>query len=76
VLKRLNLGTIVYSDLQFQVFKRAYICLAACKDGFAVGCQPILCFDGCWLKDKYESQLLNVVAINVNDYIFPVAYSF
>jgi hypothetical protein len=62
VLKRLNLGTIVYSDLQ-------------CKDGFAVGCQPILCFDGCWLKDKYESQLLSVVAINANDYIFPVAYS-
>lgn len=31
-------------------FKRLYICLGACKEGFKVGCKPIVGLDGSFIK--------------------------
>ncbi|KAJ1703111.1 hypothetical protein LUZ63_002890 [Rhynchospora breviuscula] len=57
------------------VFKRAYICLAAYREGFLAGCRRIISLDGCFLKTRYEGQLLSAIAIDANDCIFPIAYA-
>jgi hypothetical protein len=45
-LKKANPRSTVIYDLRLQVFKRAYIGLAACRNGFLAGCRPIICLDG------------------------------
>jgi MuDR family transposase/MULE transposase domain len=74
-LKKSNVGSAIFYDLQYQVFRRAYICLAACKNGFLAGCRRILSFDGCYLKGRYGGQLLSAIGIDSNDCIFPIAYA-
>ncbi|KAH0666466.1 hypothetical protein KY285_027672 [Solanum tuberosum] len=57
-------------------FQRIYICFAACKLAFKVGCRKIIGVDGCWLKGPmYGTQLLTVVGIDGNNNIFPIAYA-
>ncbi|KAJ1703320.1 hypothetical protein LUZ63_003099 [Rhynchospora breviuscula] len=74
-IRKTNPGSTVIYDLRNKVFKRAYICLAACKQGFLSGCRPIISVDGCFLKTRYGGQLLTAVGIDANDCIFPVAYA-
>jgi MULE transposase domain len=74
-LKKSNVGSAIFYDLQYQVFRRAYICLAACKNGFLAGCRRILSFDGCYLKGRYGGQLLSAIGIDANDCIFSIAYA-
>ncbi|CAN1120324.1 hypothetical protein LINPERHAP2_LOCUS143 [Linum perenne] len=52
-----------------------YCCLAACKDGFLVGCRKIICIDRCFLKTLHGGQLLSAVGIDGNYGIFPIAYA-
>ncbi|KAH0739567.1 hypothetical protein KY290_038272 [Solanum tuberosum] len=57
-------------------FQRIYICFAACKLAFKVGCRKIIGVDGCWLKGPmYGTQLLIAVGIDGNNNIFPIAYA-
>ncbi|XVF46934.1 hypothetical protein PTKIN_Ptkin03bG0068200 [Pterospermum kingtungense] len=65
--------TICYLDAR--LFKRMYVCLKACKDGFKAGCRPIISLDGCFLKGYYGGQLLVAVGIDANDCIYPLAYA-
>ncbi|KAJ3697435.1 hypothetical protein LUZ61_001140 [Rhynchospora tenuis] len=74
-IKRKNPGTTIIYELRNKVFKRAYMCLAACKEGFLAGCRPIISLDGCFLKTRYGGQLLSAVGIDANDCIFPIAYA-
>jgi hypothetical protein len=52
-----------------------YVCLDACKKGFKYGCRPILRLDACHLKGEYGGQLLCAVGKDMNDYMFPIAYT-
>ncbi|KAK6778077.1 hypothetical protein RDI58_024795 [Solanum bulbocastanum] len=57
-------------------FQRVYLCFAACKEAFKVGCRRIVGVDGCWLKGPmYGNQLLTAVGLDANNNIFPVAYA-
>ncbi|KAG5582595.1 hypothetical protein H5410_053222, partial [Solanum commersonii] len=55
-------------------FLEFYVCLGALNEAFKLGCRPLISLDGCWLKGTYRGNLLSAVAIDPNDYIFPVAY--
>ncbi|XP_074278428.1 uncharacterized protein LOC141602017 [Silene latifolia] len=55
------------------IFKRFYVCLKACKDGFIAGYRPILEVDGCHLRGVYPGMCLVAVGIDGNNNIFPVA---
>lgn len=55
------------------VFQAMYICLAPLKKGFLAGCRQVISVDGCFLKGLYGEQLLTVVGINANNYIYPIA---
>ncbi|KAK4383930.1 hypothetical protein Sango_3107200 [Sesamum angolense] len=56
-------------------FKRLYICWGALKQGFLMGCRPIICLDGCHLKSSVGGILLSAVGIDANNCIYPFAYA-
>ncbi|XP_047263831.1 uncharacterized protein LOC107858381 [Capsicum annuum] len=80
---RSNLGISIYMKLtpnetlnKPSRFQRLYICFAACKDDFRVGCRKIVGVDGCWLKDSmYGAQLHAAVGLDGNNNIFPIDYA-
>ncbi|KAL4284901.1 hypothetical protein GQ457_16G025860 [Hibiscus cannabinus] len=74
-LRKRNPGSTTILHLERSLFQRVYICIKALKDGFLVGCRPIISIDGCWLKGKYEGHLLAAVGIDANDCIYPIAYA-
>ncbi|XP_022853496.1 uncharacterized protein LOC111374964, partial [Olea europaea var. sylvestris] len=57
------------------VFKRIYVYLGACKEGFKAGCSPVIGLDGCFLKTTHEGQLLAAVGIDGENCMFPVAWA-
>ncbi|KAK8643560.1 hypothetical protein V6N13_012849 [Hibiscus sabdariffa] len=74
-LRGTNSGTTTICYLDNRLFVRMYVCLQACKDGFKVGCRPLICLDGCFLKGHYQGWLLAAVGIDANDCIYPLAYA-
>ena len=56
-------------------FKRMYIRYNAQKVGFLGGCRPIIGLDGCYLKGRFEGQILAATARDANDNIFSVAFA-
>lgn len=56
-------------------FKRIYICYHALKEGWKLGCRPILGLDGCFLKTICGGQLLSAVGRDGNNQMYPVAYA-
>ncbi|XP_027061053.1 uncharacterized protein [Coffea arabica] len=56
-------------------FMRMYCCLGLLKKGFKDGCRPILCLDGCHIKDRYPGQLLTAIAVDPNNSFWPVAWA-
>ncbi|XP_050908396.1 uncharacterized protein LOC127122024 [Lathyrus oleraceus] len=56
------------------VFERIYVCLEACKAGFAKTCKPLIGFDACFLKEDYGGQLMAAVGRDGNNQNFSIAY--
>ncbi|XP_050919328.1 uncharacterized protein LOC127136857 [Lathyrus oleraceus] len=54
------------------VFKRIYICLEACKVGFAKTCKRHIGLDACFLKVEYGGQLMAAVGRDGNNQNFPI----
>ncbi|XP_021716535.1 uncharacterized protein LOC110684387 [Chenopodium quinoa] len=52
-----------------------YVCLQPCKEGFIVGCRPILGVDGAYLRGPFPGILLTAVGKDGNNNIFPVAWA-
>ena len=52
-LMRSNLGTTIRVTVAIlgHNFKRVYVCLTACKEGFVGDCRPLMSLDSCHLKD-------------------------
>ncbi|KAF7810449.1 uncharacterized protein G2W53_037192 [Senna tora] len=77
-----NRGSIVklnYHDRtsleETPVFKRIFVCLVACRDGFLNGCRPFFGLDGCHLKGPYGGVLLCAVSLDANNGLFPIAFA-
>ncbi|XP_074276995.1 uncharacterized protein LOC141600650 [Silene latifolia] len=62
-------------DRPSPIFKRLYIYLQACKEGFLKGCRPILGVDGCHLRGPYPGICLVAVGKDVNNNIFSIAWA-
>ncbi|XP_058784528.1 uncharacterized protein LOC131659338 [Vicia villosa] len=56
------------------VFERIYVCLDACKSGFAKYCRPLIGLDACFLKGDFGGQLMAAVGRDGNNKIYPIAY--
>ncbi|XP_066162683.1 uncharacterized protein [Oryza sativa Japonica Group] len=55
-------------------FKRLFIALKPCIDGFLLGCRPYIAMDSTHLVGKNKGQLAAAVAIDGNNWMFPVAF--
>ncbi|KAK8705434.1 hypothetical protein V6N13_049037 [Hibiscus sabdariffa] len=73
-IRKTNPGSTTILMLDESVFLRMFICLQACKDGYKVGCRPVLSIDGCHLKGYYGRTFLAAVVVDANDNIYPIAY--
>lgn len=56
-----------------EIFRRMYICFGGLKKGFKQGCRPVIGLDGCHRISP--GQLLSAVSVDVNNCMFPVAYT-
>ncbi|XP_051119903.1 uncharacterized protein LOC127243784 [Andrographis paniculata] len=78
-LRKSNPGTTVVlgveTDDEESVFDRIYVCYGALKEGFSVGCRPIIGVDGCHLKGIYAGVLLTAVGIDPNNNLFSIAFA-
>ncbi|XP_022875710.1 uncharacterized protein LOC111394175 [Olea europaea var. sylvestris] len=74
-LKKTNPGSIVQIEGSGHTFKRLYICIGACKEGFKAGCRPVVWLDGCFLKSADGGQLLAAVGIDGENCMFSLAWA-
>lgn len=75
VLKRTNVGSTVQVEGEWNTFKRIYICIGACKEGFKARCRHVIGLDGCFLKTRHGGQLLAAVGIDADNCMFPLAWA-
>jgi hypothetical protein len=58
-----------------QRFKRIFVALKPCIDGFLTGCRPFLGVDASSLNGKYTGQLASATGVDGHNWIFHVAYA-
>jgi hypothetical protein len=77
LLKALS-GSVVEIDIEEHMgamyFRRFFIALKPCIDGFLQGCIPYIAMDSTHLTGRSRGQLAAVVAIDGRNWLFPVAY--
>ncbi|XP_016192018.1 uncharacterized protein LOC107632893 [Arachis ipaensis] len=44
-------------------FDKMYICLYGCKNGFRMGCRPLIGLDGAFLKTRFSGQILAAIYV-------------
>ncbi|XP_050918716.1 uncharacterized protein LOC127136166 [Lathyrus oleraceus] len=53
---------------------KEFVCLEACKTGFAKTCRPLIGLDACFLKRDYGGKLMAAVGRDGNNQNFPISY--
>jgi hypothetical protein len=72
------LGSVVELDTEVHqgkvCFRRFFVTLKPCIDGFLEGCRPYIAIDATHLTGRSRGQLAAAVAVDGNNSLFPVAY--
>jgi hypothetical protein len=55
-------------------FKRPFVALRPCIDGFLAGCRPYIGVDASILKGKYTGQLASATSVDGHNWLYYVAY--
>ncbi|KAG8075418.1 hypothetical protein GUJ93_ZPchr0006g45379 [Zizania palustris] len=55
-------------------FKRIFVALRPCIDGFLAGCRPYLGVDAASLKGKYTGQLASATGVDGHNWLYHVAF--
>ena len=78
-LLRSNPGSTVIvnkeDNVEPPIFRRMYICLHACKEGFKAGCRKVVGLDGCFFKGATNGELLCAVGRDANNQMYPIAWA-
>jgi hypothetical protein len=71
-------GSVVEIDTEehkgSMFFRRFFVALKPCIDGFLQGCRPCIAIDSTHLTGRSRGQLTAVVIIDGYNWLFPVAY--
>ena len=55
-------------------FKRLFVALRPCIDGFLAGCRPYIGVDASSLKVKYTGQLASVTSVDGRNWLYHLVY--
>ena len=55
-------------------FRRFFLALKPCIDGFLQGCRPYIAIDATHMTGRSRGQLAGVVAVDGNNCLFPFSY--
>ena len=72
-------GSIVEIDVQKigkkRRFKRIFVALKPCVDGFLAGCRPLIGVDASSLNGKYTGQLASATVVDGHNWLYYIAYA-
>jgi hypothetical protein len=57
-------------------FKRIFVALKPCVDGFLAGCRPFVGVDASFLHGKYTGQLALTTGVDGHNWLYHIAYLF
>ncbi|XP_037473932.1 uncharacterized protein LOC119349951 [Triticum dicoccoides] len=73
-------GSIVEVDVKREGgevhFRRFFMALKPCIDGFLAGCRPYVSIDSTFLTGKWNGQLAACTALDGQNWMFPLAFGF
>ena len=55
-------------------FKRIFVALKPCIDGFLAGCRPFVGVDASFLHGKYTGQLASATGVDGHNWLYHIAY--
>lgn len=73
-----SLGSIVEIELRGKKkkrFRRMFVALKPCIDGFLEGCRPFIGIDASRLNGKYTGQLASATSVDGHNWLYYVAYA-
>jgi hypothetical protein len=77
-IKMVSPGSIVEVEVEKigkrNRFKRMFVALKPCVDGFIAGCRPFLGVDASSLNGKYKGQLASATSVDGHNWLYHVAY--
>jgi hypothetical protein len=56
------------------VFRRIFIALRPCIEGFLEGCRPFIGVDASCLHGKYRGQLASATGVDSHNWLYHIAY--
>jgi hypothetical protein len=56
-------------------FKRVFVALKPCIDGFLAGCRPFIGVDASFLHGKYTGQLASATGVDGHNWLYHIAYA-
>ena len=73
-------GSIVEVDVKREGgevhFRRFFMALKPCIDGFLAGCRPYVSIDSTFLTGKWNGQLAACTTLDAQNWMFPLAFGF
>ena len=78
-IQKVSPGNLVQIELQKvgkkNRFKRIFVALRPCVDGFLAGCRPFVGVDAFYLHGKYKGQLASATGVDGHNWLYHIAYA-